>query len=188
MCNKRLCLWTSCPSVWSARSLKLVKDLTPFSECIAKTSKVEKVFLKASMQLEEIPKNYFKNLCKLPKAERVVRDVLTVLGIIVHAKMEPFCNLKTMLKTANEVPLISWPICKQMVSKDSFFLRIKTMSFNDNESDTLARLRPFLRHKHMNPQFVRTRCHHASKLAQWAHKFFIYCLKSKSLCRKGRKS
>ena len=101
--------------------------------------------------------------------------------------MEPFCKLKTMLKKANVIPLVSWPACKEMISKKSFFSRIKNMHFNDIESDALARLRPFLKHKHMNPQFVSTRCHHASKLAQWAHKFFIYCLHSKSLSRKGEK-
>jgi hypothetical protein len=188
MCSKRLCLWTSCPCVWDVRSLKVIEDLSPLVRSIEKTDAVKKEFLEAVSQLEKVPENYFRELCDLQTAERVVRDVVTVLGIIVNATTEPFCKIKTMLKKALEVPLVSWPKCKQMLSQKTFFRHLKALRPVNVDSDTLARLRPFLKHKHMQPKFVSSRCQHASKLALWAHKLFIYCLHDRSLRKRGEKS
>lgn len=185
--EKRMVLWTSCPVLWGRLAYSVTLVLEIILDCVERTEESYLLYRKGKKELSLVTNECIKEVAKKRRPERIVRDVATALGLLLHGSTDPFSQIRTSMDPPVQMPLISWPSCQRMLSKKNFLRKLLKHNPANFKLKRLKRLRPFISHDHLKPETVKKHNIAFSKLANWMHTSSAYCIRQRHLDRLGSK-
>ena len=185
--EKKMVLWTSCPVLWAKQAVEVKTALDSIVDCIKQTEESYESYRRGKKALSLITNECIKEVGRNPRPERIVRDVVTAVGLLLHGSTDPFSQIRSRIDPPVQLPLVSWPACQHMLMKKNFLknlLKHNPVNFNIKR---LKRFRPFASHDHLSTQTVEKHNIAFARIANWMHTSSLYCIRQRRLDRKGSK-
>ena len=185
--EKRMVLWTSCPVLWGRQAYDLTLILETIVDCIQRTEESYLTYRQGKKALSLVTNECIKEVARVPRPERIVRDVITALGLLLYGSTDPFSQIRTSMDPPVQMPLVSWPACQRMLSKKNFLRKLLKHNPANFKMKRLKRLRPYISHDHLKVEIVKKHNSAFSKIANWMHTSSVYCIRQRRLDRLGSK-